>query len=543
MSTDENMRTYRRRRRMDRYQTVSNDTESSLTLEERVKKTEQKFINLVGKKDYRTIVFPTGERVEIPQFMSTEEIIEWLVATQGISTGRACGIVSAVGHMADDPKFRGKINGVAIDRVEKVLRINDIEPVKEPVSKVIRTNPLLDIKIAPKTPKKQVRLFPEVKAPKHVVYIESPEEIRKKQADINAIIANRYRNESRQERIEMQKRAEQAKKVEEQMNRSKEEEQKEKQTDRRFLIGCGSVLLAVSLAVSGMYQILVESSKRVWETDTGNLEPLVTSSFNNGIDFSQYKEPNNFEQVIEQPTMYQTLRPESTPYQIDGVEYQPFVIPEPTIGNSSNGLNKNSRLYQSLQTFSEDSINPVVVGAISSYQQFENLLKSDDDILYTSGPAYLADFSRQVVQNMLRDRYKTDRVIATYEKEGEADKGYEFHIRYYNGTSNSPTTMEGKVHMTRNESGRLETEDFHTFPMEVYEMLAMIGEFSNYKIESADGNAFDLQRYATEYTNGNIEAAKIDLKSKMEYGLECVKTILDERVRRDQIEALTYGRD
>ena len=101
MSTDENARTYRRRRRAVRYSDVLNDETARSTVEERVRKTERKFINLIGKKDYRTIVFPTGERVEIPQFLSTEEIIEWLVATQGISTGRACGIVSAVGHMAD----------------------------------------------------------------------------------------------------------------------------------------------------------------------------------------------------------------------------------------------------------------------------------------------------------------------------------------------------------------------------------------------------------------------------------------------------------
>lgn len=543
MSTDENARTYRRRRRAVRYSDVLNDETARSTVEERVRKTERKFINLIGKKDYRTIVFPTGERVEIPQFLSTEEIIEWLVATQGISTGRACGIVSAVGHMADDPKFRGKINGVAIDRVEKVLRIEEQETSKPAQEVVVRTNPLMEVDKEPQERKKQVRLFPEVKAPKHVVYIENPAEARKRQSDINAIIADRYRREAKKEREENRIRAEQAKKVEEQINKAKEEERIEKQNERRFLLGCGGVILAVALGVTGMYAALVESSKRIWENDTGNLEPLVTSSFDNGVDFSQYNVSNDFGQVTEQPTTYQTLRPETTPYQINGIEYQPFVVPEPTIGNTSNGLNRNSRLYQSLQTFSQDSNNPVVVGAISSYQQLEELLKNDGDVLYTSGPAYLADFSRQVVQNMLRDRYKTDRVAATYEKVDNSDNKYEFYIRYYNGTSNTPSSMEGRVYMDRNAEGRLETKDFHTFPMEVYEMLAMIGELTNYKIEGADGSAFDLQRYAMEHTEGNVAAAKVELKSKMEYGLECVRTILDERVRRDQIQALTEGRD
>ena len=144
------------------------------------------------------------------------------------------------------------------------------------------------------------------------------------------------------------------------------------------------------------------------------------------------------------------------------------------------------------------------------YSERSELSESGSEELYTSGPAYFANFSRQVVHGMLKDKYGAEKVMATYEKKGENDQIYEFYIRYYKGKSSHERTPEGRVNMTRDSAGRLQTKEYHTLPYEVYEILAMIGEFSDYS-NNQDGTTFDIEGYAAKFTDGDVEKAKASL--------------------------------
>ena len=214
-----------------------------------------------------------------------------------------------------------------------------------------------------------------------------------------------------------------------------------------------------------------------------------------------------------------------------------------SIDSVSQGLKANTNLSNALNRFSNTAEKPVEVGSISSYQEFEKMLNSNSDELYTSGPAYFANFSRQVVHGMLKDKYGAEKVIATYEKKGENDQIYEFYIRYFKGSSSNERTPEGRVDMTRNSTGRLQTKEYHTLPYEVYELLAMIGEFSDYSNYQGNGSAFDIQGYAERFTDGDVEKAKQELKERMTYGTEALRTLIKDRVRDEKVkEFLDSGR-
>ena len=60
--------------------------------------------------------------------------------------------------------------------------------------------------------------------------------------------------------------------------------------------------------------------------------------------------------------------------------------------------------------------------------------------------------------------------------------------------------------MTRDENGRLQTSEYHVLPNEVYELLATVGEFSDFS-NTEDGKVFDIDGYAAKYTNGDVEKA------------------------------------
>ena len=95
--------------------------------------------------------------------------------------------------------------------------------------------------------------------------------------------------------------------------------------------------------------------------------------------------------------------------------------------------------------------------------------------------------------------------------------------------------------MSRNAEGRLQTNEYHTLPYEVYEILAMIGEFSDFT-KNENGLPFDIEGYAAKFTNGDIQKAREELKERMTYGLEAMQTLLKERVRSDKIEYYRYER-
>ena len=210
------------------------------------------------------------------------------------------------------------------------------------------------------------------------------------------------------------------------------------------------------------------------------------------------------------------------------------------IEKASEELNANSNLSIALNNFSNKSENPIMVGNIDSYQEFEHLLESGSDEIFTSGPAYFANFSRQVVHGMLKDKYGAKKVVATYEKKGEEDQIYEFYVRYYKGDNSHERTPEGRVNMTRNAEGRLQTREYHTLPYEVYELLTMIGEFSDYS-NTKEAAAFDINGYAEKFTDGDIEKAKQELRDRMTYGVDAIETLIEERVRDEKVKSLIYS--
>lgn len=169
-------------------------------------------------------------------------------------------------------------------------------------------------------------------------------------------------------------------------------------------------------------------------------------------------------------------------------------------------------------------------------------MQNGDEALYTSGPAYFADFSRQMLHGMLKDKYGAEKVAATYEKTGENDQNYEFYIRYFKSGSSSERTPEGRVTMSRNAEGRLQTNEYHTLPYEVYEILTMIGEFSDFSNKNGIGPAFNVYGYAERFTNGDVERAKEELKNRMTYGMSAMQTLLQERVRADRVDYYRYDR-
>ena len=193
-----------------------------------------------------------------------------------------------------------------------------------------------------------------------------------------------------------------------------------------------------------------------------------------------------------------------------------------------------------LPHISNKSENPIIVGNIASYQDFEKLLESGSDELYHSGPAYFANFSRQVVHWMLKDKYGAQKFVATYEKKGEDDRIYECYMIECKGNNSHERTPEGRVNMTRNSEGRLQTREYHTLPYEVYEILTMIGEFSDYS-NAQEGAAFDINGYAQKFTGGDVEKAKQELKERMEYGTEALQTLIKDRVRDEKVKNLMYS--
>ena len=142
---------------------------------------------------------------------------------------------------------------------------------------------------------------------------------------------------------------------------------------------------------------------------------------------------------------------------------------------------------------------------------------------------------------MLKDKYGAETVKATYQKTGANNQNYEFYIRYFKSGSSSERTPEGRVTMTRNAERRLQTNEYHTLPYEVYETLAIIGEFSDFT-GSEKGEPFDIQGYADRYTDGDVQRARVEIRERMTYGMSALEKLVGERVRADQINYYRYER-
>lgn len=475
----------------------------------------------------RNVIGPNGETIRIPKHLAVDDIIRTIQSEYGLSTAEISGILVVLKRLSVNPEFRGKVNRVVASGIETPLRIerpNSITVEKQPSASDIH-------KIPEREPAKSVEKPTVVSSYK----IINEDEYRKRSAQINANIANRFRADAEAQRKEAERRSIQNKELEEQLNEHYASEAAEAKHRRR--VGLGVAVLLGAMFVTGVIADIVETTKQAMDPGK-NLKQLELQDDSKGKLFNA--DADVISAFSQNVTPLVHCSDGTNSMQSPDGNYQNF---EQSIDNVSQGLKQSSNLYSVLNNYSQNSETPVVVGEISSYQELEKLLQSGDDALYTSGPAYFAKFSRQVVHSMLKDKYGADRVAATYEKKGENNQIYEFYIRYYKNGSSDERTQEGRVDMTRNSEGRLQTDEYHTLPYEVYELLAMIGEFSDYA-DASQTPAFDLQGYANQFTGSDVEKAKQELKERMTYGTEAMRTLIQNRVRDDQVKTyLGYNRD
>ncbi len=480
----------------------------------------------------RNVIGPDGEMIRIPKHMSVDDIMKIMQEEYKLTPAEISGILVTLKHLANNPEFCGKVNRVVASGIYEPLKI-ERKAITEKANEVnfSETIPFVE------TPKVEAH-YENRTEPKqsNIVYLVNEEEYRKRAAQINAATAERYRIEAEQQRREEASRAAQSANLQKQLDAHYAEQQEYKRSMRN--IGLKVACLFGALYCIGALGNLISSFKEITTPDA-SLNPLA---------IHEKADPNKLFNATPEmiaafsnnvtPLVNYEHTPTSTnlTHVDDGYKYESFVVPEPTIANSSEGLRRNSKLYQTIQQYSKNATSPVVIGNISSYEQFEELLKNGGEDLYTSGPAYFANFSRQFLHSMIKDRYNAEKISATYEKKGENDQIYEFYIRYKKNSVQTEYSMEGRVDMTRNEEGRLETSERHTWPIEVYELLAMVGEFSDFS-DATQMNAFDINGYAAKFTNGDVELARQELKERMEYGTECMHKLLKDRVRDDKISA------
>lgn len=530
----------------------------------------------------RTIIGPKGEKFEIPKHMSLEDMVSYFKSEYGLTHAEVTQVLAAAEMLTLRPDYRGRLNRVVIDGAENPLRIEipgprptsvkksqtiqeiarTIIPQNEIAHKIVtpkiettRTissmpsveeQPTLEISV--KNPSRDL-FFPNVRnndkvipfeqsrrqavAPRNNLYtVRNPELERRNEIYVNGIVADRMRQGRAEERRLNTQRTEQSKNLEKQMRAHYQEQVRE--ANRKRKNRAAVVCLVAFFFVTGLVVDIVEAVQGNRNIDSGvepigihenagdlfEVTPQIISNFTGDINLIPTSQRTN-DQVVTTLGEYSSK--------------------ESYIDIASQGLNENSNLANVLDKFSQNSANPVVIGEIASYQEFEEILQNGDEALYTSGPAYFEEFSRQMLHGMLKDKYGAERVKATYQKTGENNQNYEFYIRYFKSGSSTERTPEGRVTMSRNAEGRLQTNEYHTLPYEVYDILAMIGEFSDFT-KNENGLPFDIEGYAAKFTNGDIQKAREELKERMTYGLEAMQTLLKERVRSDKIEYYRYER-
>ena len=531
----------------------------------------------------RTIIGPKGEKFAIPKHMSLEDMVSFFKSEYGLTHAEVTQVIAAAEMLTLRPDYIGRLNRVVIDGAENPLRIeipgqriNSVkksQTIQEIAKTIIPQNeiahkivtPKLEItrtassmprveeqptlEIFVKNPSRDL-VFPNVRNNDKVIPFESsrrqpvaprnnsytardPELERRNEIYVNGIVADRMRTGRAEERRLNAQRTEQNKNLEKQMRAHYQEQVRE--ANRKRKNRAAVVCVVAFLCVTGLVIDIVEAvqgTRNVGDSvepigihenagDLFDVTPQTIANFTGDINLIPTSQRTN-DQVVTTLDNQQSW--------------------ESNIDIASQGLNENSNLANVLNKYSsQNSANPVVVGEIASYQEFEQMLQNGDEALYTSGPAYFADFSRQMLHGMLKDKYGAEKVKATYQKTGENNQNYEFYIRYFKNGSSTERTPEGRVIMSRNADGRLQTNEYHTLPYEVYEILAMIGEFSDFT-NNENGLPFDIQGYADKFTNGDVQKAREELKERMTYGIEAMQTLLQERVRSDKIEYYRYER-
>lgn len=525
----------------------------------------------------RYIIGPNGEKFPIPKHMSLKDMVSYFKTEFGLTHAEVTQVFAAAELLMLRPDYIGKLNRVVIDGSENPLRIEipgkrpvikkHAEPAEEIVfPKVEAANPVASkaeivpeisvpklerprraasrpmvepmptLEISLRNPSRDINTGTSYRSniipfnnqrtqtitPRYDSYVvPNNDAARRNEINVNAIVADRMRTERAEERRQAAQREQQSKELEKQMRAHYEEQVANASRKRR-----GRAALAFVVAL-------------LWAT--GMVVQLVEATRGTQV----------LEDVPEPPGIHDTsgklfgTTPETISYFTDGINLIPTsqrnLNWQCSIENASQGLKPNSNLTTVLGRYSEDADIPVTFGEIDSYQKFEQMLQNGDEAIYTSGPAYFEDFSRQMLHGMLKDKYGAEKVKATYQKTGANNQNYEFYIRYFKSGSSSERTPEGRVTMTRNAEGRLQTNEYHTLPYEVYETLAIIGEFSDFT-GSEKGEPFDIQGYADRFTDGDVQRARVEIRERMTYGMSALEKLVGERVRADQVNYYRYER-
>ena len=451
--------------------------------------------------------------------MSVDNIIEVIKAEYNLSISEIAGILVALKSLASNPEFCCKVNRVIVSGIEEPLRIERQEDktIPDESTEEAVQNEADNSSVQGNSELNQPKKTEKKEAVRSHTYFDN--ESYRRTAEINAITAERYRKENASQRLEDEKRKALDKNLEKQVDDYCARQEKRKV---RRMITLGTTLILGAMYVTGII------------SDIAGISKQLVKQYNNSKTIGVYDDIGKDKLFNVTPDVITALSREATP--IVGTENSKLTDStlDESIDSVSKKLRLNTHLFASLSRFSNTAEIPIEVGEISSYQEFEKMLKEDSNEFYTSGPAYFAKFSRQVVHGMLRDKYGAEKVVATYEKKGENNQIYEFYIRYFKGSSSSERTPEGKVDMIRNSEGRLQTKEYHTLPYEVYEVLAMIGEFSDYSNTQDGSPAFDINGYATRFTDGDVEKARQELKERMTYGTKALRTIIKSRVKDEK---------
>lgn len=502
--------------------------------------TKQELRRLLTQR--RTVIGPNGEEIRIPKHMAVNDIIKLIKEEHGLTTAEITGILVTLKHFENNPEFRGKVNRVVASGIESPLKIERPKLQDETQIETVKPEAIkLEEIVNPETsgieqvePKNNILPFErtEKQKPTYSRTIIYEDEYRQRNAQINQNTVNRFRAEAAAQRKKDEERNAQNKNLEKQLNEHYARENERR--GRRRRAGLAVAMLLGAMYVTGVIVDIANMTKQAM-TPGENLNPIQIQEDSGRKLFEVTSDTIATFTKDVTPLVYTSQNAQAQEQE----GYQSF---EYSIDTVSQGLKPNTNLSNALSKFSATSQTPVVVGEIDSYQDFETLLKSGDEALYISGPAYFANFSRQMLHGMLKDKYDASKVVATYEKKGENNQIYEFNIRYYKDGSSNPRTVEGRVDMTRNEEGRLQTKEYHTLPYEVYELLATIGEFSDFS-NTEDGKVFDIEGYAAKFTNGDVERAKEELKERMDYGTEAMKSLIKNRIREEQVKSyLNYER-
>ena len=193
-------------------------------VEKEPKYTKQELRKLLTQR--RTVIGPNGEEFFIPRHMSVDDIMKLVQEEYGLTTAEITGILVTLKHFENNPEFRGKVNRIVASGIETPLRIERPQP-------VVLNHEMI---------KEDER---NIQKPKSTRVIVSENEYRYRSAEINQIIANRYRAEAAAVRADAEARRKQSENLEKQLNEHFKEKERTKNNRARAGLAVAALFAAI----------------------------------------------------------------------------------------------------------------------------------------------------------------------------------------------------------------------------------------------------------------------------------------------------------